>query len=194
MSKFTSERSLEGDSTMSVSNRLRFEVFKRDLFTCQYCGRRPPDVVLNCDHVIPSSKGGVDDLDNLITSCWECNSGKSNIALSSLPESQMQRHVELIAQLTAFNEMLIESQRQMEDQLSYLTAYLCDSFLWSVDGFKKLPDFRSLKVFYRHLTASDLIEAIDITSSKFSHPIQENGWKYFCAICWTKIREKKRDS
>lgn len=31
----------------TVSNELRFEVFKRDKFTCQYCGRKAPDVVLN---------------------------------------------------------------------------------------------------------------------------------------------------
>ncbi len=63
---------------MAVSKKLRFEVFKRDSFTCQYCGRSAPDVVLNCDHIEPVSKGGEDDILNLATSCFDCNSGKSN--------------------------------------------------------------------------------------------------------------------
>lgn len=42
----------------AISQTLRFEVFKRDLFTCQYCGKRAPDVVLEVDHIKPVSKGG----------------------------------------------------------------------------------------------------------------------------------------
>ena len=61
---------------MSVSKKLRFEVFKRDKFTCQYCGRKSPDVILECDHVQPKSKGGEDVLLNLTTSCFDCNHGK----------------------------------------------------------------------------------------------------------------------
>jgi 5-methylcytosine-specific restriction endonuclease McrA len=36
-----------------LSKKLRFEVFKRDGFSCQYCGAHPPDVLLEIDHVIP---------------------------------------------------------------------------------------------------------------------------------------------
>ena len=64
--------------TSSVNPKLRFEVFKRDNFTCQYCGEKPPEVTLEVDHLIPVSKGGTDDQKNLITSCIECNRGKSN--------------------------------------------------------------------------------------------------------------------
>jgi len=60
-----------------ISKRLRFEVFKRDRFTCQYCGRKPPDVVLHCDHLTPVSANGSTDSFNLITSCEDCNLGKS---------------------------------------------------------------------------------------------------------------------
>ena len=52
---------------MSVSKSVRFEIFARDAFTCQYCGRRPPEVVLELDHIHPRAKGGSDDLTNLIT-------------------------------------------------------------------------------------------------------------------------------
>ena len=61
----------------SVSKSLRFDIFRRDSFTCLYCGRRPPDVVLELDHVHPVSKGGTNDELNLVTSCYDCNRGKA---------------------------------------------------------------------------------------------------------------------
>ena len=37
----------------SLSKKIRFEVFKRDKFTCQYCGKTAPNVVLEVDHIEP---------------------------------------------------------------------------------------------------------------------------------------------
>lgn len=61
---------------MSVSRLLRFEVFRRDGYTCFYCGRRAPTVILEADHKTPRSAGGPDTIDNLVTACWDCNRGK----------------------------------------------------------------------------------------------------------------------
>ncbi len=49
-------------------------VFKRDNYTCQYCGQ--VGGVLECDHKIPFSKGGSDELENLTTACRKCNRSK----------------------------------------------------------------------------------------------------------------------
>ena len=46
---------------VAISKRLRFEVFKRDRFECQYCGQTPPAVILHCDHIIPVSGRAFDD-------------------------------------------------------------------------------------------------------------------------------------
>lgn len=62
--------------------KMRFEVLERDIFTCQYCGRRAPDVQLQVDHIYPVIKGGVTEKHNLITSCSDCNNGKSDSILS----------------------------------------------------------------------------------------------------------------
>ena len=62
----------------SLPQTIRFEVFKRDKFTCQYCGKSAPDVILEIDHIIPVSKGGSNDIMNLVTACRECNRGKTN--------------------------------------------------------------------------------------------------------------------
>ena len=69
---------------------LRFKVFAKDNFTCRYCGRSPLkdiEVRLEADHILPRSKGGEDKLDNLCTTCKECNHGKMDVLLS---EYQMQ--------------------------------------------------------------------------------------------------------
>lgn len=83
----------------AISKRLRFEVFKRDSFTCQYCGRSAPDVVLHIDHVNPVASGGEADILNLITSCLDCNLGKGARELSDDSALQKQR-----AQLAELNE------------------------------------------------------------------------------------------
>lgn len=58
--------------------KLRFEVFRRDSYRCQYCGRAAPEYPLHVDHIVPWSKGGETSIENLVTSCRECNLGKSN--------------------------------------------------------------------------------------------------------------------
>jgi len=61
---------------IEISNKLRFSILIRDRRTCEYCGRKSPEVKLAVDHVIPASKGGDNSIFNLVTSCTECNSAK----------------------------------------------------------------------------------------------------------------------
>jgi hypothetical protein len=63
----------------ALSKKIRFEVFKRDKFTCNYCGRSPviDDVVLEVDHIVPVKEGGNNHMLNLLTSCFDCNRGKA---------------------------------------------------------------------------------------------------------------------
>lgn len=68
----------------STGKRLRFEVFKRDYFTCQYCGAQPPAVVLVVDHVTPVAAGGGTTADNLVTACEACNQGKGARSLGDV--------------------------------------------------------------------------------------------------------------
>jgi len=56
----------------------RFNVFLRDHFTCQYCGRPFPTHELTFDHVTPRSRGGRTTWENVVTSCSACNLLKGN--------------------------------------------------------------------------------------------------------------------
>lgn len=57
---------------------IKKEVFKRDNYTCVYCGKYGNTV----DHVIPKSKGGEYSFNNLVCSCKDCNNLKDDLELN----------------------------------------------------------------------------------------------------------------
>jgi 5-methylcytosine-specific restriction endonuclease McrA len=56
----------------------RFNVFLRDEFYCQYCGDTFVTNDLTFDHVLPRSKGGTTNWENIVAACRDCNSRKGN--------------------------------------------------------------------------------------------------------------------
>lgn len=102
-----------------LSARTRFEVFKRDKFQCQYCGRKSPDVVLEIDHITPLCLGGSDDPINLLTSCWECNRGKAGVPLAEVmtgedPHDRAVMILERQRQLDEYNRVIAEERERRE--------------------------------------------------------------------------------
>lgn len=63
----------------------RREIFIRDDYTCQYCGKHTSDLTI--DHIHPRSKGGPHTWDNLVSACRTCNHRKGG---KSLAEARMQ--------------------------------------------------------------------------------------------------------
>lgn len=57
----------------------RKEIFRRDNYTCQYCGRRTRDLTL--DHVVPRRRGGAHTWENLVSACRVCNRRKGGKTL-----------------------------------------------------------------------------------------------------------------
>jgi len=64
----------------SNPNFTRFNVFLRDKFSCQYCGSNKD---LTFDHLLPRSKGGKTNWDNVVTACSGCNVKKGGRLLKS---------------------------------------------------------------------------------------------------------------
>ena len=56
----------------------RKNIFERDNWRCQYCGTKPSKTDLNLDHILPRSKGGKTTWDNIVVSCFPCNSKKGS--------------------------------------------------------------------------------------------------------------------
>ena len=61
--------------------KFRFELLKSSNFTCQYCGRKAPEIVLEIDHIYPKSIGGKNKKENYQILCRECNLGKGDSIL-----------------------------------------------------------------------------------------------------------------
>lgn len=59
-------------------------VFKRDNYTCVYCGNMGTDKTLTWDHIIPKSRRGKNTWENLATACFKCNNEKDNLTLDEL--------------------------------------------------------------------------------------------------------------
>jgi len=92
-------------------------LFKRDHFTCLYCGNPFEYEHLSRDHVKPISRGGRDIWTNVVTSCKRCNARKSNAILADITMELLAlpfkpNHAEYLA--------LSHSGRILGDQMAFL--------------------------------------------------------------------------
>lgn len=153
------------------SKRQRFEIFKRDGFLCTYCGATPMNSALRLDHVIPFSKGGSDDPDNLVTACFDCNAGKSNIELNDkkLSNPKIQTHdKDHIEQIKKYLELQKEIKEAKEAAVWVIADYWIENVgCISERGFSRLGNVM------KTLEMSKIIEAIDIVARKKGDPERE---------------------
>jgi hypothetical protein len=176
----------------TISKKLRFEIFKRDDFKCIYCGKGTPDVTLEIDHILPVSKGGTNDINNLVTACFDCNRGKTNIELKTVTNS-MQLNMEILKErekqykeyqkiLKKFNDILLQQYTEINNLYSsYNPSYtLKEEFL-----------NKSVKMFINAIGFTVVYDAMERSCTKFASKYNgaDNTIKYFCGICWRKIKE-----
>jgi len=172
----------------SLGKKLRFEVFKRDGFTCQYCGSHPPAAILQVDHVHPVAEGGTNDIDNLITSCDGCNQGKGARLLSDSPPSLAERSEELREredQIKGYTSILRERAARIEDETWQLAEILSPGC--SDSGFDR-RNLLSIKQFLERMPGWLVIEAAEMAYSRI-HGSDYQRFRYFCGICWKKLRD-----
>ena len=86
------------------------KVFRRDNYTCQYCGHSGRDLTI--DHVIPKSRGGRTSWENMVVACKRCNLRKGN---RTLAESRL---------------TLLRSPREPQVPLFYANPSLVPRSLW----------------------------------------------------------------
>lgn len=177
----------------AISKKTRFEVFKRDKFTCQYCGRTIPDVVLHIDHIKPVSKGGTNDIMNLITSCSECNLGKGARELSddSVIKKQ-QKQLKLLADKNEQLEMMLkwrdELQAYSEKELNAVNQRITNLTNWELSDYGRQKVKRLVKEF----TIQVVLDAVDIAFEKY-YDGTENSWQVafdkIGGICFNRTRK-----
>lgn len=184
----------------------RFEVFKRDRFTCVYCGRSSPSIVLEIDHVLAVSRGGTDEIDNLVTSCSDCNRGKSDRALEQVAPAldmaaRAARIAEHEAQITEYAKWKA-AQREREDRdIQALGAVFTKipGTTFRRDGSERwFWQDTSVRKFVRKLGYHGVLDALDLVASRAwawgrargdDDLAAEEAWRYFCGCCWGKIRD-----
>lgn len=186
----------------NLSVRTRFEVFKRDRFTCQYCGKTPPDVLLEVDHIIPRAAGGGDEITNLTTACKECNRGKSDKLLEEGTAPTVSRQAvdeirERLEQAAAYTELVGQQQGLIEKQVGLIIEAWAKAFratvieksdgtYWQFDE-GSFPNERSVRTFLRRMPAHEVLAAVDLTASRFRVP-EDHACRFFYKVCWRRIK------
>ena len=164
---------------MAVTKRTRFEVLRRDEFTCHYC--RSKDGELTIDHVTPVALGGSDKPDNLVAACRDCNAGKS----SSAPDQESVEQVKEDAARWA--AAMKEAARVITDEASTFAAYEA-AFYEAWPSYRYVPqgiEGTLVALYQAGLPVEHIADAARIAGSN-SGVIDRAA--YFAGICWKRVR------
>ena len=174
-----------------LPKKIRFEVFKRDSFTCQYCGQQAPDVVLHVDHIDPVALGGGNEMINLITSCAGCNGGKSATPLDDNTVLAKQR-----AQLVELNErreqleLMLEWRSGMRDLRDMELQAAQDHFEFVFEGYsiQKEASVNVLRKLLKEFGLRTVMDAMDAGFLSYCVPVADaesinRAWVKLGGIC-----------
>lgn len=165
---------------MAVSKRTRYEVLRRDDFTCRYC--RSKDNELHVDHVTPVSLGGSDKPDNLVAACKDCNLGKA----SSTSDSEAVEAVR--ADAARWAAAMKEAARVMADEVDTFAEYE-HAFYRGWPSYRYVPkgiDGTLVALHQAGLPAEHIEDAARIAGGN-SGVIDRAA--YFAGICWKRVRK-----
>ncbi len=153
----------------ALTKKMRFEVLKRDSFTCQYCGAKAPDALMRIDHIHPVAKGGTNDILNLITSCFECNAGKSDRLLSddAVIDKQRAQLEELQARREQL-DLMFQWQQDLADMSKSAASRVCDVWNERVKPFAVTEHGRKSFVrLIKQFSVSEVLAAIHVSADQY---------------------------
>ena len=176
----------------------RFEVFKRDHFTCQYCGRKSPDVILEVDHIVPVAEGGTNDLLNLVTSCRDCNRGKGKKKLDDNTAVMKQRErIEQAAERQEQVAMMLEWKREVSELDNMLVENLSD-YWTSLTGYElRDKGRRVLRSYYNRFGYDDVSDAIGIAVDRYFRDnavSASDAFHKIGGICYNRKKQRENDA
>lgn len=171
-----------------IGKKLRFEVFKRDSFTCQYCGLKAPEVVLHCDHIVSVADGGKSEILNLITACVGCNLGKGKTALDD--RTVVARQQSQLAELQERREQLemMLAWRNSLESIAQDEIAIIDMAIEQRSGIGVNDYGRSdIRKWLKRYTVAELLEATDKAFDQYAEfrrgKMTDNSW----GRCFDKI-------
>jgi hypothetical protein len=167
----------------AISKSVRFEVFKRDCFKCQYCGAVAPEVVLVIDHILAVANGGDNHLTNLITSCVPCNAGKRDVSLDERAAvAKARRQMEELQERREQLEMMMmwrQGLRALDDEtVNKICAYWNELTPgWTVSDHGKLQVKKWLRAFsIEELTKSMETSAVQYLKRNKAGKCTRESW------------------
>jgi len=171
---------------LSISKKIRFDVFKRDGFQCQYCGKTPPNIVLEVDHIKPKKRNGRDDIENLITACFDCNRGKGADELRVAPpqtEDKIKILKEKEDQLKEYHRLQERIHKQIQRDIEYIDG----KFREFSNNKLQLSDYGKVQIrnLLRHFSKHHIEDALAISWGKDYVP-NDDKLKYACGVLWGK--------
>lgn len=174
---------------MAVTKRTRFEVLRRDNYTCRYC--RSVENELTVDHVTPVALGGSDDPDNLVAACKDCNSGKASSSPDATTVAQVAE--DAVRWATAMQQVAKVRTGERRKVERYIAAFDKNWSLWTTtygETFDRPAGWRaSIERFYQ---AGLPIEDLNAAADRACGNRKVNQWesfRYMCGICWNVITE-----
>jgi len=180
-----------------LSKKIRFEVFKRDSFTCQYCGRMSPDVILEVDHINPIFDGGNDNILNLVTSCFDCNRGKGKRKLSDSDEiKKQQEQLKLLSQKREQLAMMLKWRVGLE-KFNNIEILEFEKIYKLKTGFVLTEFGRNLvKKWIKEFGFLEVIESMELSISQYFTSDTESSinktFDYIPKIC--NVRKRQNDN
>jgi hypothetical protein len=174
-----------------ISKKTRFEVFARFKFTCVYCGATAGKTVLEVDHVIPVSKGGDNTIENLVCSCFDCNRGKSNSLISNADFNFEEKAIlekEKEEQGKAYIKYIKIKHKNKESQINLVTSVF-EEYYPDMSVTKRFRG--SIYNFIENIGIESTCDAMDYACRKGTITNAEESLKYFCGICWNRIKEQE---
>jgi len=173
----------------AISKRIRFEVFKRDGFKCQYCGAQAPEAILEVDHINPVSKGGDNDIMNLVTACRACNAGKSNIPLSDDAALQKQRAMlDELAERREQLKMMLDWREGLKNLGEEAVAKAADAWHKLTPGYS-LNDsgLKQLKALLEKVPLLQVLDAIEAVEKHLESGEDGKLTHESVNIAWSKV-------
>lgn len=179
-----------------IPKRARFEVFKRDSFKCQYCGKCAPDVILHVDHIDPVSKGGNNDIMNLITACVDCNLGKSDRALEDSSAIEKQRkQLEELNERREQIELMLEWRNALKDMDEDVVSFIVQAIDDAMDARSVNDSGRAhIRKWLKKFNAEEILNAIDLSAGRFLRAGEEDYQGFFDSIPKRAGLERKPES
>lgn len=150
--------------------------------------------MLEVDHVLPRSEGGGDELENLLTACWDCNRGKGATVLdSSVTTLDLEEQTDLIRekerQIREYNLAKREQRERRNNEFAHAWNYWFE--LWDADTLPRYytPWESALRDWIDEIGLEEVEDAMDITAARFDY-LTKRALAYLAGVCRQKAEAR----